>query len=758
MNIDLRQIPPGKLAGLLNSTTLGEVTNEPRVRRNVVRAGLRVGDGRRINVVAYGAWLLSTWHAQVLAAGVGHGLAGYEAMKEQARARNAQLSAAGRDIGPIPEVHDPARKENAAGDFRFFCEAYCPRTFCLPWSEDHLKAIARIEDAVIRGGLFAYAMPRGSGKTVLVETACIWSLLYGHRAFVALIGSDEEHAAGMLDSMKAELEGNDLLLEDFPEAVYPIHSLEGIANRCAGQIYQGARTLITWTAKAIVMPTIPDSKACGAAIQVAGITGRLRGMKHKQADGTTIRPSLVVLDDPQTDESARSPSQCAQREKILAGAVLGLAGPGVKIAGFMPCTVISPDDLADHIMDREKHPHWQGERTKLVYSFPTNTKLWDQYASIRAESLRTERRGVEATEFYREHQVEMDTGSKVAWAARYNPDEISALQNAMNLKLDRGDAAFFAEFQNEPLPEHGPVEELLSADQIAGKVSGYRRGLAPVTMSRLTCFVDVQEKLLFWMTCGWADDFTGHVVDYGAYPDQRREYFTLRDARRSLAIVHRGAGLEGTIYDGLDALTKDLLGREWQRDDGAAMRIDRCLIDANWGQSTDSVYQFCRESQFSPILLPSHGKYIGASSRDLRDWTVKPGDRLGHHWFIPSLAGKRVVRHILIDTNFWKSFVFARLAAATGDKGTLTLFGRRPEEHRLLADHLTAEYRVRTQGRGRTVDEWKARPGNLDNHWLDCLVGCAAAASLQGASLPGSEAPQRPRKRMLTQADFQRRW
>jgi len=28
--------------------------------------------------------------------------------------------------------------------------------------------------------------------------------------------------------------------------------------------------------------------------------------------------------------------------------------------------------------------------------------------------------------------------------------------------------------------------------------------------------------------------------------------------------------------------------------DGALVRIDRCLIDANWGQSSDVVYQFCR--------------------------------------------------------------------------------------------------------------------------------------------------------------------
>ena len=96
-----------------------------------------------------------------------------------------------------------------------------------------------------------------------------------------------------------------------------------------------------------------------------------------------MRPSLVVLDDPQTDESARSISQCATRESILAGAVLGLAGPGKKISGIMPCTVIRPDDMADRILDRDKHPEWNGERTKMVYSFPANEALWAKYAEIR---------------------------------------------------------------------------------------------------------------------------------------------------------------------------------------------------------------------------------------------------------------------------------------------------------------------------------------------------------------------------------------
>ena len=49
------------------------------------------------------------------------------------------------------------------------------------------------------------------------------------------------------------------------------------------------------------------------------------------------------------------------------------------------------------------------------------------------------------------------------------------------------------------------------------------------------------------------------------------------------------------------------------------MRIDRCLIDANWGNSTDVIYQFCRQSQHAAVVMPSHGRFVGASGVPFRD-------------------------------------------------------------------------------------------------------------------------------------------
>jgi len=93
--------------------------------------------------------------------------------------------------------------------------------------------------AVVRGGLFSLAMARGSGKSSLAEVACIWAVLNGYCDFVCLIGSDEGYACDMLDSIKTELDSNDILAADYPEVCYPIQALDGIANRANGQLYRG---------------------------------------------------------------------------------------------------------------------------------------------------------------------------------------------------------------------------------------------------------------------------------------------------------------------------------------------------------------------------------------------------------------------------------------------------------------------------------------------------------------------------------------
>ena len=742
MTVNVRKMKPVEMVRFLNSTELGTVISAAMVYRHFAEAGYRIAsteDSRSLSFYRYAAWLIDKRNSMPPPAP-----GGYEAHRESAAQRQADLSLAGRDIGELPDVADPERKEACRFDLRRFCETYFPEVYSLEWSDDHLRAIEKLQKAVLEGGLFALAMARGSGKSSLTETAAIWAMAYGHREFIVVIGASEGAALEMLDSIKTELEVNEHLAEDFPEMVYPIARLEGIANRCAGQLYKGERTRIGWTASEIVLPTIAGAASSGAIVRVAGITGRIRGMKFKRPDGRTIRPEFVIVDDPQTSESAGSAEQTRKRVRVLAGDVLGLAGPGRKIAGVMPCTVIRPGDMAEQMLDRSKHPEWNGERCRMMYRFPKNEELWNRYADLRADELREKGTFLKATEFYRAHRKEMDEGAVVAWKARFNHDELSAVQHAMDLKFT-DEAAFWAEYQNEPLAEDLGTEEQLTLDGVSSRVNGHSRRGVPVSATHLTAFVDVQKTMLFYTVAAWDDDFTGRVIDYGEWPDQNRRFFTLADANVTLQMRFPRSGLEGCLYEGLKKLTGDILGREYFRDDGAAMRIERCLVDANWGQSTDTVYQFCRESEFASVLTPSHGRYIGASSKPMGEYRKAIGDRVGMNWRMPNVRGKRAVRHVIYDTNFWKSFVATRLLTSTGDRGALTLWGRSAEDHLLFAEHLTAEYRVKTEGRGRRVDEWKMRPDAHDNHWWDCLVGCAVAASMSGCVLAGTMTDGKPR-------------
>jgi len=658
--------------------------------------------------------------------------AAYDARKKREARRQSELSESGRDIGALPAVEDPARKAAARESFRLFCESYMPATFPLEWSDDHLETIAAVEASVIRGELLVFAMPRGSGKTSLVEAAALWALLYGHREFVAIIGSDEGAASMMLESIKIECETNDLLLADFPEAIFPIVALERIHQRAKGQLFQGKPTHILWTADEVQFPTIPGSPASSGIIRVAGITGRIRGMSAKRAvDGRKVRPTLVLIDDPQTDESARSPSQVAAREAVLKGAILGLAGPGVKIAGLATVTVIQPDDLADRLLDRERHPSWNGRRMRMVYAWPTATGLWDEYAELRKRGQRDGRGTAEADEFYAANREAMDAGGKVGWPARKEPGELSAIQHAWNLRIDRGEAAFAAEFQNEPLADAAKADGIQVAEVLA-KTINVPRWTVPSGLDTLTAFVDVQKEILYWAVVAWGHQFRGHVVAYGTYPDQGRPYFTLRDAKKTLSLVH-GANVEAAIHAGLEALAGDLLEREFAREtDDAVLRVNQLCIDANWAQSQGVIRDFARRSKWGPRVLPTHGRFVGASGQTISDKAPDRGERIGANWRTSTIQRQR---HILFDTNAWKTFVAARVKLPVGDPQGWTIHAG---QHDMLAEQLAAEVPVRVESKQRIVDEWRLIPGR-DNHLLDCVVGAAVAASFSGVSAVGVE-------------------
>ena len=659
----------------------------------------------------------------------------YERHKAVTRGRQRAQAMAGRDIGDIPKVANPQRRGRCRKSLRMFLKTYFPEVFNLPWSSNHIRVISRLETAIREGGLFAMAMPRASGKTWICAEASLWAILYGYRRYVVFVSATDAMAVSNMEKVKRQLETNPRLIGDFPEVCFPVAKLEGIANRCKGQTYKGKRTYIRWSDDKLDMPSIPGSLCAGSVFESTSITSsNIRGKSQGTAKGEALRPDFCVIDDPQSKESAASAEQCRKRLEIISGDILRMAGPGKKMTAVMPCTVIERGDLCDQVLDREKHPEWSGERMRLLDAFPTNVDLWDEYRAIWADSKREHGGSIkDATAFYRKNRAAMDKGAVCTWPQRFEKDEISGIQYAMNIYIENR-KVFYSEFQNEPEEESDEAEQL-NRDLIFQKLNGLERGRVPLESASVTMYIDIHDKLIYWAIGAYAQGFTGAIIDYGTWPQQKTADFVMDDARYTLEGQYPNMGRSARIYQGLTDLTALQLTREFIREDGAIMRVSRCHIDANWGPETPVVYRFCRQSAFSNILTPCHGRGIMPSQRPISSRKAGKGERPGLEWYISSNTAKRAVRFCAYDTNYWKTFVAQRLKTAQGDPGCLSVYGDKPHMHDMLAAHLCAEYFTPTSGQGRRVDVWQLRAKRPDNHLLDCVVGTAVAASVDGITL-----------------------
>lgn len=704
----------------------------------------------------------------------------YAAHRERMAGVARKASATTRDVGVIPDIGNIERRDGCRGSLKLFIETYSPEALYFRWSPDHLRAIERIEEAATRGALYAFAMARGSGKTLLCRMATLWVMSYAHCRYPYLVGSTEEKARESLDTLQTIIRFNPQYGEDFPEIAVPARHLQGIANRSAGQVCCGESTLIEWSADHLVLPTVPppanwpadwplrsDGKVptSGLLVSVSGLTGEgIRGALRTLSNGEMLRPDFVLLDDPQTAVSARKRTQNANRLKLVSADLLGLAGPGKSMSAVMPCTVIEPGDMVDQLLDRTKHPAWRGERSGMLRTMPKNMQAWeDGYRDVlNADSLREPPDYTASNNYYVENRATLDEGAEASWEDRKLPTEVSAIQHAMHLYL-RDRRAFMSEYQNNPLPpeELGQLPDL-DADDIADRLTHIPRGVVPPYCSRLTAGVDVQGQIVYWVVCAWGENFSGAVIDYGTFPKQTRSYFAASDPRPAMSDRWPNHNEQSRVYAGVKETVTQILGRRHSGASGGDAMVSMALVDS--GKWTKEVATACRQipEAYARCVFPSKG--WGSTTRPMNTWErevdeLPPGD----NWRNRRNKDAGIGRLILVEVNHWKSFVARALQTPEMGPGCLQLFGSNPDEHRLFADHLTAEVRTvpfrRTTGDQREVEVWQMRSGRPDNHWWDALVLATVAASVLGVKWDAAAAsgnpvsPRTPKKRPPTLAE-----
>lgn len=680
--------------------------------------------------------------------------------RETARAWAEKTNAAARDCSPIPkpEVEDQSRRDACGRSLKLFFETYFPAAFSLAWSEDHLAVIAKCERAVTTGGLFALAMPRGSGKSTIFRLAAVWAVLYGYCRYVVLVAATAGRGEELVESIKTTLRFNEGLWADFKRELHAIRKLENEPRRCRGQTFSNQPTQIEWGAGKIVFPTIPGSHSSGAIITGCGLTGgEIRGQYHVDIDGdTVIRPDMVLVDDPQTKATASSETQTTDRVQLLNGDVLGMAGPDSErgISALAAVTVIEPGDLAEQLIDRDISPNWQGDRMKMLYEFPKAEEHWDKYAEIQRADLRMDGDGSAATDFLKKHWDEMHAGAKPAWPERLE-GRLSAVQLAMDLFI-RNRVAFMAEFQNEP-EQDASLMDRLKAEDLLAKVNGLPRGRVGEGREKITAHVDIHDKLLYWTVVAWSQGFTGEVIDYGTWPRQRTRHFAMRNIQNTLQrAAPPGTGdLDAAIFHGLRRITDELATKAYQRIDGGQAYID--LIGVDIGYKDYLVRQLRQVSPHAAKIQPMKGQGIGPENKPIIEYRRSPGVQIGWYWWTPPVKKTNQIRHIHIDTNFWKSFVHQRFASPLGGRGCLSFWGaaKDSEQHRYWSEMIAeSEYFERTEGRQRVVDVWALHVRKPDNHAFDNVVACAALASKLG--ITNEEAAPKVEKKRVRLSDIQK--
>lgn len=705
----------------------------------------------------------------------------YERHKTDMRDRMAEKYRRGRELFPLPAPKSLERRKAALLTLQAYCELYRKPTFFLPWSKDQLAFVHYLEHVIRFGGYKIQAMARGDGKTRIGIAAAEWGVLNGFRQFVVFLGSTALKGVENMQFFKETFYRNELLAEDFPEVCYPLQKIGSAAQ--SRPLYLGKELGIVSTVKELRLPQIPGSVCAGATFYSDGLLAEgLRGLARPFPNGETVRPDLVIPDDPQNDESARSMKQTSDRMSTIKGSVLGMAGPKRSIALIGAVTVIAQNDLAAQLLNRDINPAFNGTRCQFLSKCPEGP-LWDQYWQLRANCLRMgDQAFTEATDFYKSNRAEMDAGIVENSPHRFNDSEISATQQAANIIQDRGRAAFFAEFQNDPLSIGGDVVHLKS-DDLREKLNGIKRGAVPDWASVLVLDIDVQDNLLFWLVKAGGTNGDRAVVDYGFFPDQNRRHFAVREVRHTLshwlAITKRkgvpllagGAGddlANGSLpvnkaeamYAGLMRLTNDLFGRTWKREHAGPINIRLGTIDAQDGDHWKIVYQVCRESPHRALLLPRHGLPVKASDRPVSiSWKKNLGDEVGDEW-VRGPCKKEFGRQdrLLIDVNYWKTQSQNRWLTGKGANGCATLFGRDFDEHGMFADHRTAEFPTRVTAEGkwgkRVADEWSLFPGRTENHFLDLDVATDAGLSACGIRVLDETVPIIAPRRRVTHAQY----
>ena len=285
--------------------------------------------------------------------------------------------------------------------------AYLPHYLTSAPSQLHLDLAADLADFdSVRGQKRNTIAPRGSAKTTWqTKGKALHSICERTEKYILLLSDTGGQAKSFLDAIKRELASNPAIRRDYPSA-----SGEGES----------------WGALDVTARN-------GVGVTARGAGGRVRGLTRG-----AVRPTLVIVDDPNEKTDAFSPTTRQRKWDWFVGDVLPVGGPDTNflVAG----TPIHRDTICYKLKNA---PGWQSKTYRSLDPYPDRMDLWGEWGRLATNAADSDRMTT-ASAFYAERKAEMDAGAGVLWPDRY------PLETLMLARETLGQGAFDAEFQDEP--------------------------------------------------------------------------------------------------------------------------------------------------------------------------------------------------------------------------------------------------------------------------------------------------------------------
>lgn len=255
---------------------------------------------------------------------------------------------------------------------------------------------------------------------------------------------------------------------------------------------------------------------------------------------------------------------------------------------------------------------------------------------------------------------------------------------AYEFKNSKGAPATLMNFINSWLAEPWKSSKTKSTQNMEFTQSNYPCGVVPDKAVLLIASVDVQLDHFWWEVRAYAPGVKSYLIDYG----------------------------QASTWEDLEEI---IINREYPSEYGEPRQVMKAGIDS--GFRTDEVYQFC--SRFPEVCIPVKGS--SNHSTMAAPYTMTSLEK--------GVVGG--LKLYVLNTDYWKDFIFARMIRPADEDGTIHLYKACPQEY---SDHLRSEEKqeIRNVKTGAVKVQWKPLTSHPVNHLLDTCTYNAAVADIAG--------------------------